>query len=184
MDSFLADFRNKSLATIEVYSNKLATYSTGRAHPSLIENLMVEVYGSKMNLKSLATISAPEAKLLIIQPWDRNNIVNIEKAIMMSDLGLSPQTEDQLIRVIVPALTGEKREEYKKLVKQEAEKARVAVRGHRRDAMDELKLSKEEKLISEDEETREKDNLQKEVDLQIQNIDEILEKKINDLDQI
>ena len=145
---------------------------------------MVDTYGTKMPLKTLSSISVPDPKIIMLQPWDRNNIPFIEKAILTSNLGLTPQTEGNIIRVIVPALTGERRDEFKKLIKQESENSRVTIRGFRKEAMDQIKTKKESKKLSEDEENRAKEQLQKEVDGKIQEIDELLIKKLTDLDQI
>lgn len=184
IDDVLQDFTQKSIKTIEAFTNKLSTFRTGRAAPSLVENLMVESYGTKMALKSVASISIPEPKMILLQVWDRTNIPAVEKAIHTSDLGLSPQTEDDLIRVIIPALTGERRDEYKKLVKQEAEKSRIAIRGHRRESVDMFKELKDAKELSEDEEKRARDLLQDEVDKQINEVEVLLENKLEALDQV
>lgn len=184
IEDILKKFQAKGLKTKEAFANKLATFRTGRANPALVENLLVESYGTKMPLKSVASISVPEPKLIIVQAWDHANILAIEKAILTSDLGLSPQTEAGMIRIIVPALTQERRQEFQKLVKQEAEKARIAVRGYRKEAMDEIKIKKDHKELSEDEEERAKELLQKDVDLEIANVEGLLEKKLNDLEQI
>jgi ribosome recycling factor len=180
----LDEFKQKSAKSLEAFVNKLGSFRSGRANPSLVENLMVDSYGSKMPLRSLATISAPEAKMLLLQVWDRTNIPAIEKAILTSDLGLSPQTEGEIIRLIVPALTGERRDEYKKLVKQEAEKIRVAIRGHRKEAIDSLKELEENKEITQDDEKRGKDQLQKEVDKENEKIEVLLTKKVEELNQV
>ncbi|KKP69489.1 MAG: Ribosome-recycling factor [candidate division CPR3 bacterium GW2011_GWE2_35_7] len=180
----IATFNDNSSKAIKAFIDKLSTFRTGRATSSLVENLMVDTYGTKMPLKSLSSISIPDPKIIMLQPWDRNNIPFIEKAILTSNLGLTPQTEGNIIRVVVPALTGERREEFKKLVKQESENSRVTIRGFRKEAMDEIKLKKESKELSEDEETRAKNELQKEVDARIEEIDSLLNKKITELDQI
>jgi len=169
----IATFNDNSSKAIKAFIDKLSTFRTGRATSSLVENLMVDTYGTKMPLKSLSSISIPDPKIIMLQPWDRNNIPFIEKAILTSNLGLTPQTEGNIIRVVVPALTGERREEFKKLVKQESENSRVTIRGFRKEAMDEIKLKKESKELSEDEETRAKNE-----------IDSLLNKKITELDQI
>lgn len=184
IDNILKIFKENCEKAIDAFSEKLATFHTGRANSALVENLMVETYGTKMPLKSLASISVPETKLIVIQPWDRNSIVAIEKAILTSNLGLSPQTEGNIIRVIIPPLTGERRVEYQRLVNKEAERSRIVVRNYRRQAMDEIKQKKDNKELSEDEEKRAKEMLQKEVDLQIGKIDKMLEQKLTELEEI
>lgn len=184
IQDILSTLEANSKKAIESFIEKLGTYRTGRASSSLVENLMVDSYGTKMALKSVASIAVPEPKLIILQPWDRSNIPAIEKAILTSNLGLSPQTEDAIIRVIVPPLTGERREELKKLVKQEAEKARVTIRQYRKESMDEVKAKKEAKDLTEDDERKAKDLVQKEIDLQVTKIEELLNRKLADLEQV
>ena len=184
IQDILSTLEANSKKAIESFIEKLGTYRTGRASASLVENLMVDSYGTKMALKSVASIAVPEPKLIILQPWDRSNITAIEKAILTSNLGLSPQTEDAIIRVIVPPLTGERREELKKLVKQEAEKARVTIRQYRKESMDEVKAKKEAKDLTEDDERKAKDLVQKEIDLQVTKIEELLNRKLADLEQV
>ena len=184
IDDVLSLFNSQSEKTISAFTQRLGTFRTGRASTALVENMLVDSYGTKMPLKSLASISVPEAKMILVQPWDRNNIVAIEKAILTSDLGLSPQTEGGLIRIIVPPLTGERREEFKRLIKQEAENARVSIRGHRKVAMDLIKSKKEAKELTEDQEEKAKESLQTAVDAQIAMVDSLLTKKLTELDQV
>jgi len=184
IEDTLKNFGEKSKKTIDVLGSKLATFRTGRATVALVENLMIDSYGTKMPLKSVASISVPETKVILLQPWDKTNIPAIEKALLTSDLGGSPQTEESIIRVVIPPLTGERREEYKKLVKQEVERSKVVVRSHRKDAINEIKAKKENKELSEDEEKRAKDVLQKEVEKQMKLIEDILSKKLEDLNQV
>ena len=134
--------------------------------------------------KSRKTIEAFSSKLATFRTGRANPALVENLMVESSDLGLTPQTEDDVIRVIVPSLTGERREEYKRLVKQEAEKSRVTIRSHRKNAMDEIKFLKDEKEISEDEEKRAKNKLQEEVGNQTQEIDRLLEKKLEELEQI
>ena len=147
--------------TVEGMKTELATIRTGRATPSLIEHLRIEYAGAIMPLNQVAGISAPEAKLLVIQPWDRSSIQGIEKAIRTSDLGLNPVNDGTLIRINVPPLSEERRQELIKVVHKRLEERRVAIRNLRREAMDELKESERNKEMSQDEHKRALNQLQK-----------------------
>ncbi len=137
----------KSLKSLE---REFAAIRTGRANPSLFNGIRVSVYGSEMPLNQVATISCPEPRLVVIQPWDRSNLGEIEKAILKSDLSLNPNNDGNLIRIQIPELTEERRKEYVKLARQKAEECRVAVRNVRRDGNDMIKELEKEKEISED----------------------------------
>jgi ribosome recycling factor len=159
--------------TIEALHSDLRTVRTGRASPALVERLQVDYYGAPTPLNQLAGTTVPEPRMLVIRPWDRNTIGIIEKAILKSDLGLNPSNDGQVIRLIIPQLTEERRRELSKQVARRVEEARVANRNIRRDAIDMLRELEKEKLISEDELFSGRDEIQKLTDDSIKEIDEI-----------
>ena len=162
---------------VEVLKSELATIRTGRAHPGLVEHLMVDYYGTPTQLIQIAGISAPEPRLLVIQPWDKQILQNIEKAILKSDLGLNPQNDGNIIRLAVPQLTEERRAQLVKVVRKRVEDGKVAVRNVRRDAVDGLRKLKESKEMSEDEQKRAMGRLQQLTDKFIEEIDRIAKGK-------
>ena len=167
--------------SIESLKHELAKIRTGRAHPSLLEHVRVSYYGSDVPLSQVANVTAEDARMLAITPYERTMIPVIEKAIMTSDLGLNPNTTGVVIRVPLPALTEQRRKELAKVARHEAENGRVAVRNIRRDANNELKAAVKDKRISEDEEKRSQDQVQKLTDQHIKEIDALLEDKEKDL---
>jgi ribosome recycling factor len=164
--------------------NELKRLRTGRAHPSLLEHLRVEYYGSEVPLQQVANIAVEDARTLTITPWEKNMVQAIEKAIMKSDLGLMPATAGTVIRVPMPPMTEERRRELTKVVRQEAENARVAVRNVRRDVMNELKEMLKEKLLSQDDDRRAQDEIQKLTDKHVAEIDQVLAEKEKELMQV
>ena len=150
---------------------------TGRASPSLVEGLHIDYYGTPTMLKQLAAISAPDAHLIVIQPWDPTVIVEIEKAIMKSNLGITPSNDGKLIRLAVPQLSKERRQELAKLIHKMSEDGRVSMRTIRRDSKETVEKLEKDKIISEDEKFRGIDELQKVVDRYIAKIDELLKSK-------
>ena len=152
--------------------NNLAAIRTGRASPALVERLEVPYYGSPTPLQQLATISAPEPRLLTIKPFDPASLKDIERAILASDLGLTPNNDGKLIRLSIPALTEERRKQYSKTMHHRLEEARVAVRNVRRAAHEDLREFEKEKMISEDERERGETELQKLTDRYVEKIDE------------
>jgi ribosome recycling factor len=161
IDDTLADAEQRMGKAVEALSRELATIRTGRARPALVEHLRVDYYGTPTPLNQLATIAAPEPRLLTIQPWDRSSLGPIERAIQMSDLGLNPTNDGIIIRLAIPQLTEERRKELVKLVHRRVEDGRVAVRNVRRDCLEELRRLQREKEVSEDEERRAQEQLQK-----------------------
>ncbi len=159
--------------TIEVLKHELAGIRTGRASPALLDHVMVDYFGTPTPVQALATITAPEPRLLMIQPWDRRTIALIEKAIQKSDLGLNPSNDGTTIRLTIPQLNDERRRELVKLVQRRLEEARVAVRNARRDAIEALRKEEKEKRLSEDEFKRAQERLQKTTDQFIAQIDEL-----------
>ena len=169
----LRNIEAKMHASIEVLQKELAAIRTGRATPALIEHIRVEYAGVPTPLNQIAGVSVPEARLLVIQPWDRSSIRGIEKAILQSDLGLHPSSDGNVIRLTIPMLSEERRQEMIKLVRRRAEDRKVAIRNLRREAMDELKKMEKNKDISQDENKRASDQLQKITDSFIAEIDRI-----------
>jgi len=161
IDDILWNIEEKMEKSVEVLKGELATIRTGRATPALIEHIKVDYAGIPTPLKQIAGISVPEARLLVIQPWDRSSINNIEKAILKSDLGLNPTSDGNLIRINIPTITEERRQELIKVVRKRVEEGRIAIRNLRREAMEELKRLEKNKDISQDEERRALDQLQK-----------------------
>jgi ribosome recycling factor len=168
----------KSLHSLDVAFNKIRT---GRAHPSILDTVMVSYYGSDTPLNQLANITVEEGRLLVISPWERNLIGDVEKAIMRADLGLNPSNNGENIRVPMPALTEETRREYTKQAKNEAENARVAIRNIRRDANNTLKDLLKDKEISEDDQRRAEERIQKLTDKFIASADAAFADKEKDL---
>src|SRR2546427_7374423 len=139
LDDFLLEAEDKMSKTEHVVINEFTGVRTGKASPALVENILVEVYGSPMSIRELAGITTPEARTLTIQPWDANSLHPIEKAIQKSNLGLTPSVQGKAIRIFFPELSEERRQEFVKIVRKMAEDGRVAVRHVRRDAMEQLK---------------------------------------------
>jgi ribosome recycling factor len=167
--------------SIEALKHEFAKIRTGRAHPSLLEHVHVNYYGNEVPLSQAANVTAEDSRTLAITPWDKTMVPVIEKAILKSDLGLNPSTTGVVIRVPLPALTEQRRKELVKVVRHEAENGRVAVRNIRRDANTELKSALKDKLISEDDEKRNEEQVQKLTDQYIKEIDTLLEEKEADL---
>lgn len=156
----LADAEDRMQKTLDALRRELAGIRTGRATPGLIERIEVNYYGTPTPLNQLASISAPEARLLVVQPWDRNAIASIEKALRSSELGLNPSNDGQVIRIAVPPLTEERRKQLVKIVRQTVEESRVAIRNIRRDALAQVKSLLQEKQIGEDDERRAEHQIQ------------------------
>jgi ribosome recycling factor len=166
---------------VEALRKELGTIRTGRANPALVENIRVEYYGVPTPLNQVATISAPEARIIIIQPWDKQAVPNIEKAILKSNLGLNPVNAGNVIRLVIPELTEERREDLIKVVRKKIEEGKVAVRNVRRESANKLQKLKKEKEISEDEHRRTMNQLQKLTDSFIEKISQISEDKETEL---
>jgi ribosome recycling factor len=167
----------KMVKAIDSTRRELAKLRLGKATPALLENIRVEAYGAQTPLNQVGSIGAPEARLLVVQPWDKNLLGAIEKAIRASDLGLNPSNDGQVIRVPIPALTEERRKELVKVAKHYVEEGRVAVRMGRRDANDALKKALKDGKITEDDERKALDKVQKLTDQKIKDLDEILSSK-------
>ncbi len=176
-----ADAETRMGKSIESLHHAFAKIRTGRAHPSLLENISVSYYGSDTPLSQVANITAEDARTLAIRVWERSLVPDVERAILKSDLGLNPSTAGEVIRVPLPMLTEETRKGYTRQARQEAENARVAIRNIRRDALADLKELEKEKEISEDEERRGQDDIQKITDRFIAEVETALAAKEKDL---
>lgn len=173
----LSEAEAKMARAIESLRRDLAGIRTGRASPALVERIQVDYYGVPTPLNQLANVSAPEPRLLVIQPWEKNQIPAIQKAIMKSDLGLTPSNDGRVIRLVIPQLTEERRRDLVKVVRRRVEEGRVAVRNVRRETHDDVRDLEKEKLISEDEAKRAQERLQRMTDSMIVEVDQTGQKK-------
>ena len=173
----IEDYNQKMNKTIDVFNKELGTLRTGRANSNMLDLIKVDVYGQKMPINQIGTITTPEPRTLNIQVWDLNNVALIDAAIKKSELGLNPQIDGQLIRLPIPALSEERRNEIKKLIKIMGEKCKVSIRNIRREANDELKKSMKNKEISEDEEKKYEKEVQNFTDKHIKIIDDKVSSK-------
>ena len=178
------EYKNKMENTLKIFHEELGRLRTGRATPSLLEPVFVEAYNSKMKISELATVNAPEPKLLTVQVWDKSMVQNIEKSIRESELGLNPSTDGQLIRVPLPNLTEERRVDLTKIASKFSEEAKISIRNIRRDAMDKIKEEQKNNLISEDEQKSFSDDIQKITDEKIKEIENVFEDKKKEIMQI
>ena len=170
-------YNQKMDKTFEVFIKELSSLRTGRANSNMLDLVKVDVYGQKMPINQLGTITTPEARMINIQVWDLNNVILIDSAIKKSELGLNPQIDGQLIRLPVPDLSEERRNEIKKMIKVMGEKCKVSIRNIRREANDELKKLLKNKDISEDEEKKFEKLVQTSTDNHVKKIDEKVESK-------
>ncbi len=177
MQTTLKDIESRMTGALDVLAHELTAVRTGRASAGLLESIRVDYYGSPTPVNQMASVSVPDARTLVIQPWEATQLHAIEKAIMKSDLGLTPANDGKTIRLTLPTLTEERRKQLVKTVHRIAEEARVAIRNLRREANDRLKAVAKEKKASEDEERRTHDQVQKMTDRYIAKVDELLKKK-------
>jgi len=175
------DAKSRMAKTLEALVSDLSKVRTGRAHPSLLDQIHVSYYGTEVPISQVANVSAEDARTLMVTPWEQSMVAPVDKAIRNSDLGLNPAVAGNVIRVPLPPLTEERRKDLIRIVRQEAEGARVAVRNIRRDANQDLKGMVKEKMISEDDERRAEDGIQKLTDDFVKKIDAALEEKEKDL---
>lgn len=175
---------SKMEKTISVYKEELQSIRAGRANPALLDRINVDYYGQMTPLKQVASVSSPEPRLLVIQPWDSKLIPIIEKEILKSDLGLNPSNDGKLIRLIIPQLTEERRKDLIKVVRKNSENAKVAVRNTRRDAIDKIKKLEKSKDLTEDDRKLAEEEIQKITDKHTAEIDEITAKKEEELMEI
>ena len=178
------DLKRRMDGAIEALKREFAGLRTGRASTSLLDMVQVDAYGANMPMNQVASVSLPEPRLLTVQVWDDGNVKAVERAIIDSELGLNPQTEGNLIRVPIPELSEERREEMTKVAAKYAEQVRVAVRNVRRDGMDGLKKLEKDGEISQDEHRARGDDIQQMTDGHISNIDELLETKEQEIMQV
>jgi len=176
-DELIADARERMVKSVEATRSKLGTVRTGRASPALLDRIVVDYYGAQTPLKQLATISAPEARLLSVQPYDKNSIKAVEKAILESDIDLTPNNDGSIIRLQIPELTEERRKDLVKVVHNICEEGRVSVRNHRRDIMHDLRELKSEGEVGSDDEHRAEQELQKLTDERIAELDALMKNK-------
>lgn len=183
-NELLSSGEDRMKKAVQNLTKELSTLRAGRANPSLLEKIQIDYYGAPTPLNQLASISVPEARLLVVQPYDKSVIDEIEKAILKSDLGLTPSNDGDVIRISIPPLTEERRAELVKLVKKYAEENKVAVRNIRRDVNDDLKKSEKNGEITEDELRRLTDEVQKLTDKYIAQIDKIVDEKEKEIMEV
>lgn len=181
IDDIKKDAADRMAKSVEALTHELAKIRTGRAHPSLLDHVMVNYYGQEVPIRQVANVNAEDARTLAVTPWERNMVQAVEKAIMQSDLGLNPNTAGTVIRVPMPPLTEERRRDLIKVARNEAEQTRVAVRNIRRDANNSLKEMVKDKMISEDDERRGQELVQKLTDQYVKEVDVVLADKESDL---
>lgn len=184
MKEVIQNAESRMKKTITALNDEFAALRTGRASTAIFDKLNVEYYGAATPLSQVATVSVPEARLIVIQPWDKNVLAEIEKAIQKSELGLNPNNDGKVIRINIPPLTEERRKELVKVAKSTAEQSRVSVRNIRRDANDELKKMQKASDITEDDEKRGNEDVQKTTDKFIQEINKILEAKEKEIMEV
>ena len=177
IDELLQDAREHMAKSVDATRHKFGSVRTGRASTALLDRITVDYYGAQTPLKQLATVSAPEARLLTVQPYDKNSMKNIERAIMESDIGLTPNNDGQIIRLQVPELTEERRRELVKVVRNLAEEGRVAIRNIRRDTMHDLRELRDAGEAGSDDEHRAEEALQKLTDEKVKELDGVLKAK-------
>jgi ribosome recycling factor len=184
LDELKKDATQRMAKCVQQFQADLKKLRTGRAHPSLVENLKVDYYGTESPLQQLANISIEDARTLVVSPWDKGAVQAIEKAIYKSELGLTPNTAGTVIRVPLPPLTEERRRDVTKVARQDAEAAKVAVRNVRRDALSDVKDLLKEKMIGQDDEKRAQEDIQKLTDRHVAEIDQVLAAKEKEIMQV
>jgi len=177
VNDIMTDVKDRMQKSIAALQRDFTGIRTGRANPAMFDGITVDVYGSGMPINQVATISVPEPRLVVIQPWDAGNLGEIEKAILKSDLSLNPSNDGNLIRIQIPDLTEERRQEYVKLAKQKAEECRVAIRNVRRDGNDMIKSLEKDKDISEDESKTSQADIQKFTDQYVDEVQKLTDNK-------
>ena len=180
----LTDFDHKMKKTVEATTREFSTIRTGRAHTSLVEGVGVKCYDTMMPIRQLASISTPEARLIVIQPWDTSVIGDIEKAILASELGITPNNDGKVIRISVPTLTQERREELAKVLKKIGEEGKISLRTARRSANEKIDKLEKDSVITEDEKFKAKDDIQKLVDKRTKEIDTHLASKEKEIQEV
>lgn len=184
LDLIYGNAEERMEKVINAFQRELATLRAGRATPALLDRIEVDYYGTVTPLNQLAGVSAPESRLLVIQPWDKQSIGDVEKAILKSDLGLTPTSDGNVIRLAIPQLTEERRKELVKVVRKKAEECKVSIRNIRRDANEEIKQLEKSSDITEDERRLAQDNIQEITDKKIVEIDEITAAKEKEMMEV
>ena len=183
-EDVLADVERRMGRSREALERELATLRTGRATPSLVENISVDYYGSPTPLKQIASISAPDARAIMIQPWDRQALRDIERSLMQSEMGFNPSNDGNIITVPIPPLNQERRQELVRLLKRKIEEGKVSVRNVRRDGLESLRKLERDKAISQDQNRRSQDQLQKTTDGFIKSMDQVSTTKEAEIMQV
>jgi ribosome recycling factor len=178
------DAQQRMQKCVQSFQADMRKLRTGRAHPSLVENLKIDYYGSEVPLQQVANISIEDARTIVISPWEKQVVQAVEKAIFKSDLGLTPMTAGTVIRVPLPPLTEERRRDITKVVRSDAENARVSIRNVRRDVLTDVKEALKEKLISQDDERKAQDDIQKLTDKFVAEVDQLLAAKEKEIMQV
>ncbi len=181
VNEILSNTRDAMSKSVEFYKSQLAKVRTGRASATLVDNVKADYYGAATPIPQMATISVPDARTIVIQPWDRSTLTAIEKAIQLADLGFNPQNDGTIIRIPVPPLTEERRKEFVKVCKKYAEESKVAIRNIRREQNDVLKKAEKDKQMSEDDSKWGEEEIQKIITEFTKKIDELLDKKEKEL---
>ncbi|HLS20382.1 MAG TPA: ribosome recycling factor [Bacillota bacterium] len=184
MAEYMKQMREKMEQSIQAFTRNLATVRAGRANTSLLDTVTVEYYGTYTPLNQLATVSAPEARLLVVTPFDKSAIDNVEKAILKADLGLTPSNDGNVIRINIPALTEERRKELTRIVGKYAEEARIQVRNARREANEAYRKAEKSGELTEDELRTAENNVQKETDAYIEKIEELAKNKEEEIMEV
>lgn len=184
IQKILHETEDKMKKTIEAVAREFNTIRTGRANPSILEHLKITYYGALTPLKQIASISTPDARLIVIHPWDPTTVSEVEKAILKSDLGLTPLNDGKVIRLSIPQLSEERREELAKIIKKMAEDGHVSLRTIRRDAKEHIEKEEKDKKITEDEKFHGIDDLQKLTDRYVEKVDKILADKEAELKEV
>ncbi len=177
IEDLLLETEERMQAVIDVAKKELAAVRTGRANPALLNKVVVDYYGTPTPLNQLATITAPDARLLVVQPWDKNSIKDVEKALLKSELGLTPNVDGNTIRLPIPQLTEERRKELVKMIRKDMEEKRIAIRNIRRDSNEQLKAAEKNGELPEDDSRRAQDEVQKLTDKYIAEVDRLLAAK-------
>lgn len=183
-DAVVKEMKEKMTQAVRSFSKDLATVRAGRANPSLLDNVYVDYYGAPTPLNQLASISAPEARLLVISPFDKSSIGDVEKAIQKADLGLTPSNDGKVLRINIPSLTEERRKELTKVVSKYLEEARVQVRNVRRETNDQLKKMEKDSDLTEDDLRSEQDRVQKETDAKIAELERLSKEKEEEIMEV
>jgi|SRR5690625_3260751 len=183
-NEIIKDIRSRMTDATQAFRRNLATVRAGRANPNLLDNVLVDYYGAQTPLNQLATVTAPEPRLLLITPFDKSSIGEIERAIQKADLGLAPSSDGDVVRINIPQLTEERRKELTRVVGKYAEESRIQIRNIRRDANDQIKKLENDSVITEDESRKAQDDVQKETDKFIGEIDELAKQKEEEIMEV